>query len=184
MVRRLGDAAPGDLARPRQRVLERYVTERDRLNRRFAQRIAQDEVGAYRYAKLPDALPLHLVTREVISPLVRAGQKVLLVVLDGCDLGTFYELVDSPRSEQPRSDPPIVLRGPWQLDQALKDVAVLSALSPLPTVTSHGRRALFAGKSPTIPPWTTPSRWRPMLVTIRPPSRRMPPCVISRRGCS
>jgi PglZ domain len=146
VVRRLGDAAPNDLARPRQRVLERYVTLRDQLNRRFAHRIAENEVGAYRHVNLPDPLPLHLVSREVLAPLVKAGQKVLLVVLDGCDLGTFYEMLEAHRS-----DPPIVLRAPKPLDVALKGVAVLTALSPLPTVTSHGRRALFAGEIPRNP---------------------------------
>lgn len=150
-ARRAGEHAPADLVGPRRKVLDRYVDVRDRQNLRFASTLAAREVEAYRNAALPDPLPLHLVTRALIRPLVDAGLRVLLVVLDGCDLGTLYEMLILGDSAQSN----VGLRLPsteGRLKTELEDAGALHVgLSPIPTVTSHARRALFAGEIPRNP---------------------------------
>lgn len=148
-ARRFAEHASPDLAAPRRRVLERYLEVRDALNARFATALARDEVHAYRNTELPAPLPLHLVTRSLLLPLVEAGRRVLLLVLDGCDLSSFYELLYNRNELTIGLSLPAVsgkLKG--QLEQA---GAMSVALSPLPTVTNHARRALFAGEIPGNP---------------------------------
>ncbi|MCC6559381.1 MAG: BREX-2 system phosphatase PglZ, partial [Polyangiaceae bacterium] len=144
-----GEHAPADLAVPRRRVLDRCLEVRDALNRRFAAALARDEVAAYRNATLPEPLPLHLVTRALIRPLVEAEHRVLLLVLDGCDLSSLYELLRSRRDVNAGLCRPAVT---GQLAADLGEAGCLHVgLSPLPTVTSHARRALFAGDIPQNP---------------------------------
>jgi hypothetical protein len=149
-ARRLGEHAPADLVQPRRVVLERYLDVRDRLNVRFASMLSAHELEAYRNAVLPDPLPLHLVTRALIRPLVDAGRRVLLVVLDGCDLSSLYELLlTRPDALQVGLCLPEVN---GQLGSDLEKATALHVgLSPIPTVTSHARRALFSGELPKNP---------------------------------
>lgn len=149
-ARRLGEHPAPDLVAPRRRVLERYLEVRDELNRRFAESLAAQEAEAYRTAALPEVLPLHTVTRSLICPLVEAGCRVLLAVLDGCDIGTFYELLTTPPDgfRVGLCLPEVNGRLAGDLERA---TALHVGLAPLPTVTSHARRALFAGEIPQNP---------------------------------
>jgi PglZ domain-containing protein len=149
-ARRLGEHAPPDLAGPRKQVLDRYLDLRDRLNRRFAEKLAANETEAYRNAALPEPLPLHLVTRALIRPLVDAGCRVFLVVLDGCDLSSLYELLLTRPEGFPvgLALPEVSGRLGGDLEKA---TALHVGLSLLPTVTSHARRALFGGEIPKNP---------------------------------
>ncbi|MEZ4435781.1 MAG: hypothetical protein R3F65_25575 [bacterium] len=101
-------------------------------------------------------MSLHLVTRAIIRPLLDAGRRVLLLVLDGADAGTLVELLD-------HLPPTIGLRRPADLTGDATPAAIrkacdtlagvipegiIATLSPLPTLTANGRRALFAGELP------------------------------------
>lgn len=151
-ARRLGEQVT-ELRDARRRVLERYLGVRDALNARFAETLAKNEEDAYRNTvQLPDALPLHLLTRALIRPLVEDGRRVLLVVLDGCDLSTFYEVL-LRRADDGMA---IGLLAPnvneGKLKEKLADCdGLLLGLSPIPTVTSHARRAIFLGDMPKNP---------------------------------
>lgn len=149
-ARRLGDHAPADLGGPRRQVLDRYLDVRDRLNRRFAEKLSANETDAYRNAALPEPLPLHLITRALIRPLVDADRHVLLLVLDGCDLSSLYELLLTRPEGFPvgLALPEVNGRLGGDLEKA---TALHVGLSLIPTVTSHARRALFGGEIPQNP---------------------------------
>jgi hypothetical protein len=149
-ARRLGEHAPADLGGPRRQVLDRYLDVRDRLNRRFAEKLSANETEAYRNTALPEPLPLHQIARGLIRPLVDAGRHVLLVVLDGCDLSSLYELLlTRPEGFSVGLALPEVN---GQLGGDLERTTPLHVgLSLIPTVTSHARRALFGGEIPQNP---------------------------------
>ncbi len=144
-ARRRDAQAPEPLRAAARAVLARYLARRDALNRAFATWLAGAEVGAYGRGGLTDGMPLHLLTRTLVAPLAQDDARVLLVVLDGCDLSTFHAVLDAlsdvaaPRLPAARG----ALRGALEATGA-----VFGALAPLPTVTSVARRALFAGDVP------------------------------------
>ena len=75
---------------------------------------------------------------------------MLLLVLDGCDLSSFYEMFLDPPEGFPVGLCLPEVNG--RLGGALEKATALHVgLSPLPTVTSHARRALFAGEIPHNP---------------------------------
>ncbi|MFZ5476919.1 MAG: BREX-2 system phosphatase PglZ [Myxococcota bacterium] len=143
-VRRRVDTAGGDLREAAETLLRAAFTRRDAWNLAFAETLActWPSVAASKDVRAP--LPLQHVTRSLVARLVDAGNRVFLVVLDGCDLSTFIELArelpDGLGLALPSvSDP--VLRGD------IEAVGPLNVgVSPLPTVTSHSRRALFASE--------------------------------------
>lgn len=155
--RRAGDIAWGDLALRELRrllpealpdlvpairvVLTRYIACRDGLNLAFATWLAQawPQIAAAKDRR--DALPLHQVSRCLVRPLLDSGQRVLLAVLDGCDPASFQELIRALPDDL-RADHSTPL-----LHDDLKDAPGF-AIAPLPTLTSHARRALFAGEIP------------------------------------
>lgn len=147
-VRRALEMVPpwlGDVAR---RVLTTWVSRRDLLNESFAASLATHWASVARNTDTSHPLALHQVTRCVVRRLVDDGNRVLLLVLDGCDLTSFLEIVDSLPPERR-----IGLALPEVRDAGLRDHltamgALGVAISPLPTVTSHSRRALFAGEIP------------------------------------
>lgn len=145
-LRRLLPEAPADLAAPATRVLERALRLRDGLNHAFGVTLARDWGAVAANKDLHGPLALHQVSRCLLRRLHDEGRKVLLVVLDGCDLSTFYELMEAiPSQEMVGLTPPPVVNA--SLREALKD-ALLVGVAPVPTVTSHARRALFAGEIP------------------------------------
>ena len=145
--RGLGDAGPR-LAPAARLVLNQYATHRDNLNADFAAWLLESwgSVSSQTDVRAPFALQ-HL-SRLVLKPLVKGGKRVLLLVLDGCDLASFVDLIETAAQERKMAirlpkvgDPDLQhdLRqgGPWRV-----------AVAPIPTVTSHARRALFAGDLP------------------------------------
>jgi hypothetical protein len=115
---------------------------RDRENRHFAETLA----GGYEAILHRDGLtPLHRVWKRTIAPVWQSdpNARLFLVVLDGCSYPVFLELLHAlsqdntfPLGVRPDSD---------------GRVAGLPALSPLPTVTSHARGAIFLGELPNDP---------------------------------
>lgn len=145
--RGLGDAGPR-LAPAARLVLNQYANHRDTLNAAFADWFVASwgSVSSQTDVRAPFALQ-HL-SRLVLKPLVKRGKRVLLLVLDGCDLASFVDLMETAAQERKMAirlpkvgDPDLQhdLRqcGPWRV-----------AVAPIPTVTSHARRALFAGDLP------------------------------------
>ena len=124
-------------------ILDAYRARRDRLNRAFATALAADETHAYRRQTVGDGMSLHLTSGGYVTPLVEQGG-VLLVVLDGCDFAAFYEVLADLRT-----DARLGLGRAKHLSGAAKELPTLvAALSPLPTLTQVGRRAIFAGQIP------------------------------------
>jgi hypothetical protein len=135
----------GDLAR---RTVDHWLATRDRLNAEFAEWLSAHWAGVARSTDLRRPLALHQLTRCVMRRLVDDGNRVLLLVLDGCDVASFFEIAESLPT-----DLRLGLVLPDVRDATLRDdLAAMGALgvaiSPLPTVTSHARRALFAGEIP------------------------------------
>lgn len=115
---------------------------RDRENRGFAETIA----AGYEAALHRDGLtPLHRVWKRVVAPLWQQDAKALvyLVVLDGCSYPLFLELLYALAQE---NSFPLGIR-----PDAQGHVVGLPGLSPLPTVTSHARGAIFLGELPQDP---------------------------------
>ncbi len=145
-VRRLLAEARPELKQPAGGVLDRVLATRDAWSGAFAAALARDwsSVAASRVTREP--LPLHQVSRALLRRLTDAGRRVLLVVLDGCGLSTFYEL----QADLERLGLGVVVPGvSGSLGDDLRALAVHGVgVAPVPTVTSHARRALFAGDIP------------------------------------
>ena len=156
-LRRLSTRLGGDMVRHARTLQARYLEARDAHNASFASKLAQEEVHAFRSGALRDALPLHLVTRTLVRPLAQAGERVLLLVLDGCDLSTLLEMLLAKELYKRRMGLALPARASGTLRSDLEQRgALFTALAPLPTVTSHARRALFAGELPGNPALDAP----------------------------
>jgi hypothetical protein len=147
-VRRALGTIPAWLGDSAQRVLSAWVSRRDVLNTQFAGSLAKHWATLARNTDARHPLALHQITRCVVRRLVDDGNRVFVLVLDGCDLASFLEILDSLPPERR-----IGLTLPEVQNSVLRDDLLLMgafgvAISPLPTVTSHSRRALFAGEIP------------------------------------
>lgn len=149
---RLRAALAGCLAYHKQaeQVLSRYRDQRDRESRGFAELLRADYVKALH---AEGCVPLHRLWRY--AP-VRAqgggdGDRLYLVVLDGCSYPVFLRLLAELAGELS----PIGLR----VDPLSQEAAGVPALAPLPTITSHARGALFLGEIPKDP-WIAETVWR------------------------
>ena len=150
-VRRAVETIPPWLADAAQRVIGTWLTRRDLLNQRFAESLANLLASAVLLSREVMERELRGYQREGLGWLRsvdRAGQRVFLVVLDGCDVASFLEILESLPPEER-----VGLVLPDVHDAVLRDDltatgALAVAISPLPTVTSHSRRALFAGEIP------------------------------------
>ena len=147
-VRRVLETVPAWLGDPARRIVLAWLSRRDALNAAFAASLATHWPTLARNTDLRQPLALHQLSRCVVRRLVDDGQRVLLIVLDGCDLPSFLEILESIPPDRR-----IGLALPAVGDAALRDdLAAMgvfgAAISPLPTVTSHARRALFAGEIP------------------------------------
>lgn len=151
-LRRLRGTLDRPLAEAATVVYERAQSVRDRLNRRFAEALARREVPIFGSRHVGDGMPLHRVTARLVGPLLEDGRSVLLVVLDGCDGGTMVELLAGLPSTIGLRRPTLSTKAPPAardaIEAALPD-GICAALSPLPTLTAMGRRALFAGQIPS-----------------------------------
>ena len=128
-------------------VLAAYRARRDEDNLGFATALAKDYTsGLFRGG----AVPLQSVWSEIVfrapDAFARKGGKggVFVAVLDGCSYPIFLELV----AELARSAQPIGLSTADRPGEAARGYDVLS---PLPTITSYARAALFLGKLPNDP---------------------------------
>ncbi len=124
------------------KVLAAGRERRDRENRQFAETLASGYEASLHREGL---IPLHRLWKRTIAPLWQKepGARLFLVVLDGCSYPVFLELLHAlsqdntfPLGVKPDAD---------------GRVAGLPALSPLPTVTSHARGAIFLGELPADP---------------------------------
>jgi len=124
------------------KVLAAARDRRDRDNKHFAESLAQGYEAALHREGLT---PLHRVWKRVVEPLWQqdAKARLFLVVLDGCSYPVFLELLDRLAQD---SSFPVGIKPDTQ-----GRVAGLPALSPLPTITSHSRGALFLGELPNDP---------------------------------
>jgi hypothetical protein len=124
------------------RKLRAAVRERrNHENRRFAEALA----GGYERALHAEGLtPLHRIWKRTVAA-AWAGSpdtRLYLVVLDGCSYPLFLELLLA------------LAQGTNPIGIAPDEgghVRGLPALSPLPTVTSHARGAIFLGELPQDP---------------------------------
>lgn len=115
---------------------------RDRENRHFAETLA----GGYEAALHREGLtPLHRVWKRTVAPVWQSepDARLFLVVLDGCSYPVFLELLYSLAQD---SAFPLGIKPDGD-----GHVHGLPALSPLPTITSHARGALFLGELPNDP---------------------------------
>jgi hypothetical protein len=147
-VRRVLESIPAWLGDPARRALASWVSYRDAINVAFAESMATHWPALAKSTDVRHPLALHQLTRCVVRRLVDDGNRVLLLVLDGCDLASFLEILDSiPEADRIGLALPEVQGAVLHDDlQGMKAFGV--AISPLPTVTSHSRRALFAGEIP------------------------------------
>lgn len=115
---------------------------RDRENRHFAETLA----GGYEAALYREGLtPLPRIWKRTVAPLWQSepDARLFLVVLDGCSYPVFLELLYSLAQD---SAFPLGIK-----PDASGHVHGMPALSPLPTITSHARGAIFLGELPNDP---------------------------------
>ena len=145
-VRQLAGAVELPMAEIAVTIVARSLARRDELNAAFAAALSHNWQAVAASKSLRKPVPLHNVTRSVVRRLIEAGRRVFLVVLDGCDLSTFIELTQSLPKDIGLLRP--VVRDAALGDDFLKIDPFHVAIAALPTVTSHSRRALFAGEIP------------------------------------
>lgn len=148
-LRRAAPSASADLRAPLSAVLDQALASRDALNARFAA-FLRDRWTALAAATDPGGeLALHQLSRALLAPLLRQVDRVFLVVLDGCDASTFVELAQGLPPHLGLALPTV--EGDAFAGALLGRPALRAAWSLPPTVTSHARRALFAGEIPGNP---------------------------------
>ncbi len=147
-VRRAVETVPAWLGDPARRVLAVWVSRRDVLNAGFAGSLAAHWASLARNTDTRHPLALHQISRCIVRRLVDDGSRVLLLVLDGCDLASFLEILESLPPERHIGVALPEVRDAVLRDDLMAMGALGVAISPLPTVTSHSRRALFAGEIP------------------------------------
>ncbi len=134
-------AASGRYLTEARQLLDRCRERRDQDNLAFAQALAGGYEGALHE---PDAVPLHRLWKRLVAPVWQERDAPLyLVVLDGCSYPVFLDLLHELAQNAAF---PIGIR-----PDAEGRVAGMPGLSPLPTVTSHARGAIFLGELPQDP---------------------------------
>lgn len=124
------------------KVLAACRERRDRENRQFAHGLA---VGYEAALHTEGLTPLHRLWKRTVAPVWQSepDARVFLVVLDGCSYPVFLELLYSLSQD---SAFPLGIK-----PDAEGRVHGIPALSPLPTITSHARGAIFLGELPNDP---------------------------------
>lgn len=148
-VRRRLPVLDGHLLDEGRALLAKYLDRRDAQNAAFARAlVAQWSRAAFERA--PDRpLAVHQVVGSIVAPLMDLVDRVFWVVLDGCDLSTFAELAASLPPELGLALPNVA--GNAFAGRLREARAYRPAFSVPPTVTTHARRALFAGELPGNP---------------------------------
>ncbi|MDC0721694.1 BREX-2 system phosphatase PglZ [Nannocystis bainbridge] len=123
-------------------VLTAAYARRERENQQFAAALAAGYEAALHHTGLT---PLHRLWKRTVAPVWQQdpGARLFLVVLDGCSYPVFLELLHALSQDNTF---PIGIR-----PDADGRVAGIPALSPLPTITSHARGAIFLGELPQDP---------------------------------
>lgn len=124
-----GDRLPG-LAAAYRRLVELADARRERENVRFAEHLA----SATKSNSLGNGIGIESVLSEVVAPVVKEGQRVLLLVMDGMSTPVFHELLQD------------IQRLGWSdlhSDAAKWPRPVIAAL---PSLTEVSRASLFAGR--------------------------------------
>jgi hypothetical protein len=124
------------------KVLTACRERRDRENRQFAETLA----GGYEAALHSEGLsPLHRLWKRTVAPVWQKepNTRLFVIVLDGCSYPVFLELLYSLSQD---SAFPLGIK-----PDVDGHVHGLPALSPLPTITSHARGAIFLGELPNDP---------------------------------
>ena len=128
---RLATSATPKLSQDVQAVLGNYWEARSVVNKSFAQALIADyEAAIYD----PGIVGTHKILDKVVLPLMRDGERILLIVLDGLGYTGLIHLVQQLIQDQQR--PSGVLTSH-------------AGLSLLPSVTAASRKAIFLGERPT-----------------------------------
>ncbi len=130
-ARRAREVATPDpeIAAVREDLAFRWYALRDRWNEAFAVRLASQWSKLFAFPGVEGPLVVSDLLKYVIRPQL-ADRKTFLIVLDGCDVPTFLEIASAFYGAGAT---------PASFDLAL---------SAIPTVTGHARRALFGGGIP------------------------------------
>ncbi len=118
-----------EIANTRDRLVESWYALRDRWNEAFAETLATEWPTLFAFPGSYGPFVVSHILKHVVRPQL-PGSKTFLVVLDGCDLPTFLEILDAFENA------------------GVTPASVDVALSAIPTVTSHARRAIFGGDIP------------------------------------
>lgn len=121
------------------KLLARARERRDEDNQAFAASLAAGYEAALHHKGI---VPLHRLWKHLLAPIwqERPDTRLYLVVLDGCSYPVFLDLLYELAQNAAH---PMGVR-----PDAEGRVAGLPALSPLPTITSHARGAIFLGELP------------------------------------
>ncbi|MEQ1564048.1 MAG: BREX-2 system phosphatase PglZ [Myxococcota bacterium] len=123
------------LHEPAEKVLRQWERWRNERNEAFA-----GWLGADYERRLHDhVVPVYRVSKDLVAPKISAGERIYLVVLDGCSVPVFLSLLHELAGD---GAIPIGLGADGRLD---------GGLALLPSITSHSRGALFAGRVPEDP---------------------------------
>ena len=130
-ARRVREIAVGDMAfaETQAALVERWYAIRDRWNASFAALLASRWSDLFAFPGKDAPLVVSDILKYEIRPEL-AERRTLLIVLDGCDVPTYLEICTAFESANVT---------PTRFDVAL---------SAIPTVTSHARRAIFGGGIP------------------------------------
>ncbi|MCK6536209.1 MAG: BREX-2 system phosphatase PglZ [Polyangiaceae bacterium] len=141
-------AATAEYRAQADKILAAWRSRRDRENRGWAELLAQ---GYVRALHAPGVVPLHRMWREgELADSLRDKMPLYVIVLDGCSYPVFLALL----RELAQIGGGIGLA--LGADERARGIP---ALSPLPTITSHARGALFLGELPNDP-WIGEVEWR------------------------
>jgi len=130
-ARRVRESHPPDveMAIVRASVVDRWYGLRDAWNEAFGRRLASEFSSLFRFPGTTAPLVVSDVLRFVVRPELGSA-KTFFIVLDGCDLATFFEIAEAFAGS------------------GVVPTQVRMAFSAIPTVTSHARRAIFGGGIP------------------------------------
>jgi len=146
-ARRRLEEAPAAIQNSARTLIQKTLNRRDVLNRSFGLALGRDWARLSANKDIRTPLPLHQVSRCLLRRLLDDGHRVLLLVLDGCDLSTFFELLQAMDQRGIGLGRPVI-SDPVLRSDLIPGGPLLIGVAPLPTVTNHARRALFAGEIP------------------------------------
>ncbi len=118
------------LASAYRRLLELALLRREAENVRFAEQIA----AATKANSLGGAIGIENVLAEVVAPVVKEGQRALLLVMDGMSTQVFHELLQDMRHLG------------WSDLHSVAAKWPRPVIAALPSLTEVSRASLFAGR--------------------------------------